>query len=84
MVASIKQYAGKPAQAIKRKKGTWGKLCGRTFGLQPLRSGGLGDQCHCVAGAGGAAVALAKKTDYTIFNNSSSSVNDFFRNSRLR
>ncbi len=41
--------------------GTWGKLCGRTFGLQPLRSGGLGDQCHWVAGAGGTAVALAEK-----------------------
>ena len=69
---------------LSKMTGTWGKLCGRTFGLQPLRSGGLGDQCHWVAGAGGTAVALAEKTDYTIFNNSNSSVSDFFLNSRLR
>jgi len=85
MAASTKPCTCRQAKAHKRQDGNvGGKLCGRTFGLQPLRSDGLGDRCHCVAGAGGTAVALAgKEKDYTNFTDSNSSISAFLRVSKV-
>jgi len=49
-----------------KKRNSTGKVYGRTFGLQSLRKGGLGDRCHCVAGSPEVLLSLLPRTaDYT-------------------